>query len=162
MTQQISSRRSSKKPKVYLKVIKGGLVPADAYAESQLRAKNYKIGDVIGAELKKLNNPKFNRLLHRIGQLCAANIEAFHGMDAHQVLKRLQWEANIWCEEMGVVVPGVGLAMMRFPLSMSFEEMDDGARHEAARSFCRYISEKYWPDLDEEQIVVMADTWVGE
>ena len=44
----------------------------------------------------------------------------------------------------------------------TFEEMDDGSRHEVARSMCRFISEKYWPDLDEDQIALMADTWVGE
>lgn len=153
---------SKSKPKVFLRIIKGGLVPADGYAQSQLRAKGYKVGDVVTAELKKLNNPAFNRLMHRIGQLCVANIEAFHGMDAHQVLKRIQWEGNIGCEEMGVMVPGIGLAMMRFPLSMSFDNMDDGERHEIARAMCRHISQKYWPTLAPEQIEQMAESWVEE
>lgn len=150
------------KPKVFLRFINGGFEPADSYASGQLRAKNYQIGDVVAAELKKLNNPKFHRLMHRIGQLCVANIEAFHGMDAHQVLKRIQWEGNIGCEEMGVMVPGVGLAMMRFPLSLSFESMDDGERHEVTRAMCRHISAKYWPTLEPEQIEEMAESWVEE
>ena len=150
------------KPKVFLRIIKGGLVPADSYASGQLRAKGYQIGDIVAAELKKLNNPAFHRLMHRIGQLCVANIEDFQGMDAHQVLKRIQWEGNIGCEEMGVMVPGVGMAMMRFPLSLSFESMDDGERHEVARAMCRHISAKYWPTLDPEQIEEMAESWVEE
>lgn len=45
--------RPKRKPEpVYLKVIKGGLVPADGYAESQLRAKKFRIGDVIKAYLE--------------------------------------------------------------------------------------------------------------
>lgn len=160
--QELARKRSSKIPPVYLRVSKGCLVPADSYAENQLRAKGYKVGDLIKSVLTKPNNPKFHRLFHRIGQLCAKNIEAFNGMDAHQVIKRLQWEGNIWCEELGVVVPGVGLAMMRFPISTDFATMDDGARHEAARAMCRYISEKYWPDLSADQVAEMAESWVDE
>lgn len=160
--QSVARKRSSKIPPVYLRVGKGCLVPADSYAESQLRAKGYKVGDLLKSMLTKPNNPKLNRLIHRIGQLCAKNIEAFSGLGAHQVIKRIQWEANIWCEEVGVVVPGVGLAMVRFPLSTDFATMDDGARIEAARAMCRFISEKYWPDLDEEQIAEMAESWVDE
>jgi hypothetical protein len=161
-TRKTAAKRKSSKPPVYLRVIKGALVPADAYAQGQLRAKGYAVGDVIAAELKKLNNPKFHRLMHRIGTLCAENIDSFAGMDAHQVLKRIQWEGNIGCEEMGVMVPGVGLAMMRFPLSLSFDSMDDGERHEVARAMCRHISEKYWPSLSPEQIEEMAECWVEE
>jgi len=150
------------KPRVFLRVIKGGFVPADGYAHTQLREKGYSVGDVLAADLKKLNNPAFNRLHHCIGQLCAANIEAFSGMNAHQVLKRLQWEANIHCEEVGVQVPGIGLAMMRFPLSLSFDELDDGERKQVARAMCRHVSEKYWSTLTPEQVEEMASSWVEE
>lgn len=144
---------------IFLRVAKGRLEPADGYASMQLRARAYKVGDVIEATLKKINNPGFNRLHHRIGQLCADNIEAFHGMDAHQVLKRLQWEANIHCQEVGVQVPGVGLAMMRFPLSLSFDDLEDGERHEVVQRMCRHISEKYWPGMKPEQIEALAEAF---
>ena len=159
-SRNVKAPRSRKKPGVFLRVVKGALVPADGYARSQLRAKKYVVGDVVLASLKKLNNPRFNRLMHHIGVLCAENIEDFSGMDPHKVLKRLQWEGNIACEEIGVMVPGVGLAMMRFPESLSFENMDDGERHEVARAMCRHISEKYWPSLRPEQIEEMAESWV--
>jgi len=84
-----------KKKRVMLRVIKGGLVPADPWAASELRNKGYKVGDLIGADLSKLRNPKFNRLVHRIGQLCVANIDEFRYSDAHDVLKRLQLEGKI-------------------------------------------------------------------
>jgi hypothetical protein len=116
-------KRKPSKPKVFLRVIKGGLAPADSYATSQLREKGYKIGDVLSAQLRKLNNPKFHRLLHRIGQLCAANIEAFKGMDAHKVLKRIQLEADIACEPLAIVMPGVGMVTVKIPESLSFESM---------------------------------------
>lgn len=156
-------KRPKHKPeRLMLRVVKGGFQPADTYTAAQLRQKGFHIDDLVGATITKLNNPGFHRLIHRIGQLCAKNIEAFHGMDAHAVLKRLQWESGVHCEEMGVVVPGIGLAMMRFPLSWSFADTDDGVRHEAARGLCRWISEKYWPDMSEESIEEMAESFVEE
>lgn len=151
-----------KPERVMLRVVQGALEPADQHSRAMLRDRGYKVGDVVAGELKKINNPKFNRLHHRIGQLCVSNIDAFHGMSCHQALKRIQWEANIWCEEVGVVVPGVGLAMMRFPLSLSFDNLDDGGRREVVRGMCRHISEKYWPSLSPEKIEEMAESWVDE
>lgn len=148
---------------IYLRVEQGALVPADGYARNQLRAKGYRTGDVLSAVLKKLNNPKFDRLLHRIGQLCAANIEAFHGLGAHQVLKKLQIESNTHCEELPILLPEFGIvAKQRIPLSLNFEEVDDGERHEIGRAFCRWISLKYWPDMDAEKIEQMAENWIEE
>lgn len=83
-------------------------------------------------------------------------------MDAHKVLKRLQWEANIGCEEIGVQVPGVGLAMMRWPLSLGFESMEEGEFKEVSRKFCRHIAATYWKTLNENQIAEMAESMVDE
>lgn len=155
-----SSARKSKPAPIMLQVVKGGLQPADNFAVSQLRERGYKVGNVVACQIKKQNNPKFHRLVHRIGQLCAANIEAFEGMDAHAVIKRLQWESNTYCEEVGVSVPGIGMAMMRWPRSLAFDSMDDGERHEMAKQLCRHIASKYWPSLDADRIEEMAEAFV--
>jgi hypothetical protein len=152
-----------KKPEIFhMRVIKGGFAPADPYAASRLRERGYHVDDIVGCTFKKLNNPAFNRLLHRIGQLCAQNIEAFSGMEAHQILKRLQYEGNIHCEEMPVVVNGLGMVVARWPLSLDFETVDDGQRHVIARAFCRWIAEKYWPGMTEDQVAEMAENWIEE
>lgn len=91
-----------KREKIFLRVIHGALQPADNYAAQRLRNRNYRVGDVVAADITKLRNQKFNRLVHRIGQLVAANIESFSGLDAHSCVKRLQWEGNIACDEVGV------------------------------------------------------------
>lgn len=150
------------KPRTYMmRIVKGGMEPADGFALSQLRERNYKIGDLVTCTFKKLNNPKFNRLIHRIGVLCAKNIETFHGMDGHQVLKRIQIEGNIHCELIGVVLGGMA-AEYRYPLSLDFETVDDGERHAIAMKFCRWIAEKYWPGMTAEAIEEMADSFVDE
>lgn len=58
---QATARPKRKPEKVYLRVIQGGFVPADNFAETQLRNKKFKVGDVVGAEIRKLRNVKFNR-----------------------------------------------------------------------------------------------------
>ena len=102
MIQQTALKRAHKKEKIHFRVIKGGLVPADQYAESLLRNKNFKVGDVVGAEIRKLRNVKFNRLVHRIGQLCVKNLDQFKNMDPHAAIKRLQLESNAGCEEITI------------------------------------------------------------
>ncbi len=144
------------------RVIKGGLCPADTATTSRMREKAYNEGDLVFAEITKPRNPKFMGLAHRIGELCSKNIEAFSGMDAHKVLKRIQWEANIGCEEMFVNVPLVGMVAVRIPQSLSYESMDQGEFHEVTRDFCRHIASTYWHGLSEEKIASMAESMVGE
>ena len=100
MSQQAARKR--KPEPVYLRVIQGGLVPADGYAQTQLRNKKFKIGDVVRCDVRKLRNPRFNRLVHRIGQLCVKNLEQFKNMDPHAAIKRLQLESNAGCEEITI------------------------------------------------------------
>jgi len=145
-----------------LRVQKGGFMPADVGCESRLREKGLRIGDLVFAEFKKPRNPRFHRLAHALGQLCADNIEAFEGMDCHRVLKRLQLEAQIGCDEMAIVVPGVGKCLHLIPRSLSFESMGEDEFHEVVAGFCRHIASQYWPTLSPEQIEDMASVMVGE
>lgn len=162
MIKQAVLKRVQKKEKIHLRIVKGGLVPADQYAESLLRNKHFKVGDVVGASIRKLRNQKFNRLVHRIGQLVAANIESFSGLDAHVCIKRLQIEGRIACDEIGVMVQGYGMVIQSIPRSMSFETMDEAEYHDCAKKICRLIAERYWKELEFEQIESMAEAMVDE
>jgi hypothetical protein len=148
--------------RIYFRVAKGALVPADPYAASRLRERGYNIGDLLAATLTKPRNPKFNRLVHRIGQLVVANIEVFSGMDAHKAIKRLQIEGKIACDEIGVYVKGYGMVIQFIPRSLSFESLDEGEFKEAARGICRTIADRYWPSLSAEQIEQMAEAMIEE
>ena len=157
-----ATRKAHKHEPVYLRVIQGGLVPADSYAQTQLRNKKFKIGDVVRCDVRKLRNQKFNRLVHRIGQLVAANIEAFSGLDAHTCIKRLQIEGRIACDEIGIMVQGYGMVIQFIPRSMSFDSMDEAEYHDCAKRICRLIAERYWPNLEPLQIEEMAGAMVDE
>ena len=152
----------SKRERIYLRVAKGALVPADNYAASLLRSRGYAMNDLLAAELVKPRNPRFNRLVHRIGQLVVANIESFANLDAHQAIKRLQIEGKVFCEEIGIQVANYGMVIQLIPRSLSFESVDEGEYLIAARGICRTIAERYWPELDEDQIAEMAESFVGE
>lgn len=159
---QVRAARKPKPEPVYLRVIQGGLVPADRYAEAQLRNKKFKIGDVVRCDVRKLRNQKFNRLVHRIGQLVAENIEAFSGLDAHTCIKRLQIEGRIACDEIGIMVQGYGMVIQFIPRSMSFDSMDQAEYHDCAKRICRLIAERYWPNLEPLQIEEMAGAMIDE
>lgn len=154
--------RKRKPEPVYLRVIQGGFAPADGYAQTQLRNKKFKVGDVVRCDVRKLRNQKFNRLVHRIGQLVAANIEAFAGLDAHTCIKRLQIEGRIACDEIGIMVQGYGMVIQFIPRSMSFDSMDQAEYHDCAKQICRLIAERYWKGLEPEQIAEMAESMVEE
>ena len=154
---------AKRKPeRLMMRVIKGAIVPADNYTAGRLRDRGLHVGDIVSCEIRKPRNPRFHRLAHAIGQLCAENIDDFTGMDAHSVLKRLQIEARIGCEEIGIKVPGYGYMIQFIPRSLSFASMDEQEFHDIVQGFCRYISEQYWPGMDAQQVERMAAAMVGE
>jgi len=151
-----------KREKILLRVERGALVPADAYSQQRLREKGYRIGDILAAELAKPRNPRFHRLAHRIGTLCVRNIDAFAGMQAHEALKKIQFDGCIECDVTETEVPGVGTLVSKRPRSLAFESMEQGEFHECVRAMCRHIAETYWPHLSAEQVQEMAESFIEE
>jgi hypothetical protein len=147
-----------KNEKLPFKVIKGGLVPADSYVSSRLRQRGYKVNDIVFAVITKPRNPKYHRLAHRIGTLCVEHLAGFEELNAHTAIKRLQWESGCGCDEIGALIPNVGITQIRIPLSLSFESMDQGVFEEVIKGLCRHISTTYWPDLSPIQVAEMADS----
>ena len=150
----------SRKPRYALRVTAARqYVAADTHAFRELTAK-HKAGELVFAEFTKPRNPRFHRFAHSLGALIADNIEAFAGVDSHAVLKRLQIEANVGCDEIALNFPGVGPCSYRVPRSLSYESMDESEFHGVIAAMCDYVSRKYWPGLTAAQIESMADAWV--
>lgn len=155
------NQMSNTKP-IYLRVIKGGFVPADNQSAEALREKKFAVGDVVKAVIKKIRNPKFNRLVHNIGKICANNIEEFSGKSAHEVIKQIQIDGDICCEKQAVDVPGFGKIEVRRAESISFDNMSEDEFQDLALRMCRYVSENYWQGCTEEQIMDMAEKFIDE
>ena len=130
------------------------LMPSDS--RSAQVASKWRPGETLGGELRKPRNPRFHRLIHAIGGLAAENLDEFHGMDAHQVLKRLQIEANVGCDEMAVMM-GKRPQIVRIPQSLSFASMGQEKFKEVSTALCDYLVTRYWPDTTVEEIHQMAD-----
>lgn len=146
----------SKAPTYLLRVEKGALVPDDHATRLLLRANGYRPGDVLEARLSKARNPKFHRLAHAFGRVLADNLDDFTGMAAHSVLKRLQLESGVACDEMLIKVPNLGMCVQRIPRSLSFHSMDEAAFHDFYAALCRHVAKTYWPGLTTEQVEEMA------
>lgn len=142
-----------------LRVIKGGYAPADSAAASVLR-KKHRVGDLVFAEFKRPRNPGFHRLAHSLGGMLAENLDAFEGMEAHAVLKRLQIESNVGCDEVALIFPGTGPCSYRVPRSLSYENMGEDEFRAVIAGMCAYVSKKYWTTCSPEQIQRMAEVWV--
>jgi len=142
-----------------LRVIKGGYAPADSFSAAALR-KSHRVGDLVFAEFTNPRNSGFHRLAHQLGVLLAGNIEAFAGLDSHAVLKRLQIEGNVGCDEIALNFPGVGPCSYRVPRSLSYESMDQDEFHAVIAAMCAYVAKTYWPSMDAERIEAMASAWV--
>lgn len=152
--------KKRKPERIAFRVVHGRLIPADSWAEKELAKKRLKEGDIVYATINKLRSKGLNRLVHRIGKLCTENIEDFKYTDSHGVIKRLQIEANVACDEIGVFLPGMGPMVYRVPRSISFDSMDEAEFREVGQALCRYIAKRYWPTLEPRQIELMAESMV--
>lgn len=152
----IIARKTAKPEKLMLRVVKGGFVPADVYTSKRLSERKYGIGEIVAGQISKPRNPKFWRLAHGLGALVAENIDSFEGMDAHKVLKRLQREALIECDEFAFMVPGCGMITQYIPRSLSFESMSAEVFDEVYAGMCRWIVQTYWPNETTERLTEMA------
>lgn len=134
----------------------GSFVPDDKHTRARLRDKKYRTGDVVAAELFRARNPGFHKLAHVFGMLVRDHIDGFENLDAHQVLKRLQLEAGVGCDELVLNVPGVGVVPYKIPRSLSFESMDEPEFRQIFKAMCKHVSDTYWPSLEPEEIEDMA------
>lgn len=150
-------KRTRSDDRVLLRVDRGALVPADAYAVKRLRAKGFKVGDHLLAELRKARNPGYWRLGHRLAELVIQNVPEFeHYTDGHAVLKRLQLESNVACDS--ILLRGeFGMIEHRVPQSMSFANMDEGQWRETFSGLCNWVRKRYWPDMESGEIERMAE-----
>ena len=152
----------SKPEKLPFRITNGGFEPADGYVAAQMRKRGYNIGDLVFCVVTKPRTHGLNRLVHRIGGLVAANIEAFAGLDGHAALKKIQIDGNIACDEHVIDLPGVGRCKVISPNSLSFDSLDEGQFREVARAMCRFIAGTHWHGMTPEAIEKMAESFVDE
>ena len=131
------------------------LMPADRQTEAELNSWDKRVR---AGELRCPRNPKFHRLAHAIGGLAADNLDEFEGMDGHAVLKRLQIESGIGCDEMAVML-GKRPTIYRVPRSLSFSSMGEDEFKDLMRGLCAHLCKAYWSGTDVDEVLAMANEW---
>lgn len=150
-----SARR--RKRTVMLRYHRGIFVPADETSEAMVLDRGYRDGDILSAELRKDRNPKFHRFVHQLGVALIHNTDDFaEYTSAHDVIKRLQIEANVGCEVTLIKVPHLGIVEHRSPISLAFESMDEAEFRAVYNGLCDYIRRTYWHGFTREQVQEVA------
>ena len=152
---------------VYLVVARAGdvpketgvLVPLTKWDQRAMRARKLGLGAEIRAEIKRPRNVKHHRLAHALAAMMSDSIDEFAGLGAHDALKRLQSESGAACEVIEYDIPNVGKLTRNEPMSLAFDEMDEGQFGEVMQAIYRHIKARYWPQMDEEQIALMAEAY---
>jgi hypothetical protein len=117
-----------------------------------IRERNFKNGDLVRMQVSKATDPHANRTLHALGKMVAANLDAFTGMEAHAVLKRLQVESGVHCEPISVRL-GDEMAIVNIPLSLSFDDTDDFEFRACAHGLAKFLVQRYWPTVKAEWVL---------
>lgn len=135
----------------------GGFFPADNWTNERIRLKGYKSGDLTAHNIKKHRKYWHHKKVHKFCVLLSRNVDEFKNIDAHNILKRIQLEADIYCEHIMLKMPQFGPVEYRQAVSISFDSLDQGEFEDLFKQLCDYVAEKYWPDMNKEQVERMAD-----
>ena len=164
--------------------IAGCLVPASWADRQILRERKLRTNDTVRATLRHPRNSKFHRLVHQLGTLVRQNIDGFHDMDSHSVIKQLQRESGVCCDLLTIsaapvvtailaaaerllgevptrmlraVLPDIQVIDALTPQSISYDCMDESDFRILWDGICGHLIARYWPQLTVEQITEMAE-----
>lgn len=150
------------KERLLFKVVRGALVPYSEHTVVRMREMALAIDDVVSIEVYKPRHAGFWGLAHRLGDMCAKQIDYFKGKSAHEVLKTLQLDSRTKCEETQVDMPGIGRMVFFKPQSLAYDAMDQTEFFEVMQAMCRHIAEKHWPNLTAKQVAEMSGCMLEE
>lgn len=146
------TRAKPRKEPLYLRVTPSGTFePASELYRQMLRAKRYRVGDMVRADLSKPRYPKHHRLVFATLRRVADNIDS--GMTEYQLL-------NILKIKMGRVDTLVDSATGRvyyIPESIAFDAMEEGEFSVFHRDMCRVIARDYLPGMSQSQVAELAE-----
>lgn len=123
----------------------------------KLKEMNLSFGQMLFFEVTLPRTVEFNGKAHILGKVVSEVIPGFEHFDAHKVLKRLQIEGNIACEEIAIQIRGIEeLVVQRIPKSLAFDKMDENEFRDVYKQFCDFILEKYWHKIHPANIKKIA------
>lgn len=145
---------------VYARVTEAGMFePTDQVSRDILRRKKLRRGDLVRLVVLKPRDNQQWKKAHELGTFIAQNLEPFERFqmedgrtDSHGALKHLQFLSGIECDEAEVELPDGRKVLARMPITLAFEEMDEGRFQAAYAGFCQYLINTWWCGMDAYQI----------
>lgn len=146
------ARAKTRREPLYLRVTpQGTFEPASQLYRQKLRAKKYRVGDLVRADLTKPRYAKHHRLVFATLRKVVDNIDA--DMTEHQLL-------NILKIKMGRVETFIDSSngkVYYIPESIAFDAMEQGDFSEFHKEMCRVITRDFLPGMSEAQVAELAN-----
>jgi len=143
--------------------IGGVFIPCGEMAVAECKRRNFKPGQKLLISFHNLRSYGTHKHAHNVGKICIKHIDDFSNYyDPHDVLKRLQIEGNIACDQIGATDANGTKVMYLIPRSLKYEDMDETEFLQVINKFYQFISKKYWPSIKPEAIQEMAELFGDE
>jgi hypothetical protein len=155
-----TEKRRSPEQRVLLTVMPdGSFRAADSASRKILKERNFFKGQEVIGYLYRVRDGLQWRRAHALGTLLADHVEAFHGLNAHQALKKTQLDGNIACDVERIDLPApISMTVERKVVrSLAFGEMDDAEFSAIFKQLCTYIAKTYFPDMDATAVEDMLN-----
>jgi hypothetical protein len=146
------ARAKPRKEPLYLRVTpQGTFEPASQLYRQMLRAKKYRVGDLVRAELSKPRYPKHHRLVFATLRKVVDNLDT--PMTEYQLLSILKIKMG----RVETFIDSASGKVYYIPESIAFDAMEQGAFSEFHRDLCRIITRDYLPGMSEAQVAELAN-----
>lgn len=151
-----------------------GFVPMYPLDRRMLAGKGLAYGSATTIDVFADRNPRFWRKFHAMALFVADNVDDFEGLNAHDVLKKIQLAAKVHCEQEIVeadqsvvdALAALGVQAPRFwrwkTKSLNFMDTDEIVAGEVWKAICDYVIATYFPSWDQDQIDDACTFWERE
>lgn len=126
------------------------IVPRTASDKAEMRARKYRLEDVLRMEIRKSRNPGFHRLVMKLCSLIVQNSDVPHMPAA---LKLLKLKTGL-TEELIDSATGKVFYILG---SIAFDNLDEGEFQKWSREACKVIARDYFHGWTPEQVKQAAE-----
>ena len=146
------ARAKRRREPLYLRVTpQGTFEPASALYAGMCRAKKFRVGDLVRAELTKPRYPKHHRLVMVLLQKVLNNQEHLLTIDQLLTIVKIK---------LGRAQTFTDTATARtyfVPESIAFDAMDQGEFEVFWKDLCRLVARDYFPGMSPAQVAELAE-----
>lgn len=132
-------------------------VAATDAGRAMLRERGFRLNTRVFAHFTFPRNPRFFRLVHGLGELLGRNLDRFTGKQSHDVIKALQVESGVCCDQTKTDLPDGGQLIHTKAQSLSYYSMGEDKFKAFWTGVCAYVIAHDWPTLTEERLTEMAE-----